>query len=137
VERAVEVGDAPERTRLHPLAEEDLVGGAPVPRGVRSVAVVPLEEVGAEAVELADAGEEPEAGEDGLLEGAEDPLDPPVGPGVRREGELVPHASGGEEVGHRRGAEDRAPIGVDPLRWTVLLDHDGEDAGDLHARGPG
>jgi hypothetical protein len=61
--RPVDVGDAAERARLDLPAEEDLVGRAPTPGGVRPVSVVPEEEVGAEAVELGGAGEKPEAGE--------------------------------------------------------------------------
>lgn len=137
MERAVEVRDASEGVPLERFAEEDLVRRTAVPRGVRSVAVVPEEDVGAEAVELGDAGDEPEAGEDGLLEGAEDPFDPAVGPRARWAGEDVTGSVSREEVFDGGRAKDGAAVGEEALWCTVLLDDGSEDAGDLGARRPG
>jgi hypothetical protein len=133
-EPAVEIGDPAEGPRLDVSVEEHLVGGPPAPASMRPVAVVPEEEIGAETVDLADAREEPEAGEEGLLERPEDPLDPPVRPWMGRECEDVADAVGREEGCDRRRAIRRAAIGEAALRSAILLDRCREDVSDLHAR---
>ena len=49
---------------------------------MRPVSIVPLQKVTGEAVDLRDAGEQPDETEDRLLEGAEHALDAAIGPRV-------------------------------------------------------
>ncbi len=95
------------------------------------VAVVPLAEVGAEAVELGESREEPEAGEDRLLEGAEDPFDATVHPRVGGAGEDVADAACGEERRHRLCAKGGTTVSEESIRSAVPLHGGVEGACDL------
>ncbi len=79
-EAALEEGDAagggPDTT-----SEVDLIRGASAIGLMRPLAIVEGLEVAADEVELGAAADEPEGVADGLLEGAEEPLDPAVRPG--------------------------------------------------------
>jgi hypothetical protein len=75
VEAAVEVRCVAEGLSLLSPAEIDLVECLAAVGAVRPIAVVPGDEVAAEAIQLAEAGDEPDETEDGLLEGPVDPLD--------------------------------------------------------------
>ncbi len=118
-EPPVEVGDFVERAEALRPPEEDLVRGAAIPCAVRAIAVVPELEIGGEAIELADRGNEPGEIRDGLFEGAEDALDAAVSPGVSGLGAHVPHAVAAEASLELDRAECGRSVGEYPLRRSV------------------
>jgi hypothetical protein len=78
---------------------------------MRTVAVVEAREVGAVAVDLGVAAEEPEIAmaEEGFLEGSEDPLDSAVRPRVARFDAHMPRAVPRQHPCHAGGVEDNNP----------------------------
>ena len=117
--------------------EVDLIGRAPGPGRMGSVAVVPEPEVGADSHKLSPAGDEPEVAADGFAEGAKDALDAAISPRVGRQGQNVPDAVGEHEQFERFGAELWPAIGKEALGRTFAAEGVVEHADDLGGGGPG
>ena len=117
--------------------EVDLIGRAPGPGRMGSVAVVPEPEVGADSQKLSPAGDEPEVAADGFAEGAKDALDAAISPRVGRQGPNVADAVGEHEQFERFGAERWPAIGKEALGRTFAAEGVVEHADDLGGGGPG
>ena len=113
VKQAIEVVDAPERAGMERPPEEDLVRSASAVRGVRTVAVVEDEEVGAEALHLGAAVEEPDEGRDRGLEGPKQAFDAAIRPGMGGADERLLHAVGIKEEPESVAAKLRSVVGDD------------------------
>ena len=127
---AVEVGDGAEQSLVDLEMEVDLVGRAVVPGGMGPVVVVVDEEVGADRVELSGARDHPIAAADSLFEGAEEPLDAAIGPGMGDAGAGVADAVLVEEGGEVGGNEAGAVVGEDPRGCAMFGEGFGESRAD-------
>ena len=113
---AVEVEDGAEQLLADLKMKVDLVRRAAVPGGMGAVVVVVVEEVGADGVELSGARNDPIAAAEGLFEGAEEPLDAAIGPGMGDAGASMADAVLVEEGGEVGGDEAGTVVGEDPRR---------------------
>jgi len=136
---AVEVGDALDGGADGTLgaAEVDLVRGVATPGGMRSVAVVPEDEIRADALEAAGACDQPVVEADGVSKRAPDPFDPAIRPGMAGQGESLVDVVRREEESEGLGAEVGCAIGEEPLGSALALDGVVESANDAGGGGPG
>ena len=115
----------------------DFVRRVSGPCRVRTIAVVPKEEVGADALEVTAAFNEPVMEADGFSEGAPNSFDPAICPGMAGQRESVGDVVCGEEEGEGLGAEVGSAIGDEPLGSALELNGMFESANDAGGGGPG